>query len=178
VGLFLCEARHVRPDLREHLGVDEATEVIGAAYVGAPTVHAGVVAGVSLISFLGSGTAAAWIKLFTLNMLRAREVRGVAQWDNRSLRVHTRLGRLNLVGRPPGGHELLEKTFVYSTDLSHPAAIAQAMQRTLRPAGQVRRIAATDTAELGAALGRAISGAEVAIGAPGLDNGEVILEER
>jgi hypothetical protein len=175
IGVFLCEARFVREDLRLALRVPGGREVIGAAYVGVPTIHPGVFVGVSLLSFLEDRHCAAWAKSLTVKMLGAKQVRGVAQWDSPSLRVHTRLGPLRLIGRPPGGHELAEKTFVYETDLSDESGWAEAMERRSKEAA-TSRIAVTDLPVLNAALDRAQQ-KKIEIVAPGLDDGHVLLRE-
>jgi hypothetical protein len=132
--------------------------------------------GVSLLSFLRGVQAGAWVKLLTLRMYRARRMRGVAQWDNPSVRVHTRLGPLRLVGRVPGGHEYAERTFVYETDLADEARVVEAMARRL-PLTPTLRIAARDTGALGALLERAEAGEVLHLVPPGLEDGHVLLRE-
>ncbi|MFP2930236.1 hypothetical protein ACLESO_34585 [Pyxidicoccus sp. 3LG] len=94
IGLLRCPARLVKPEAREKLGLADEDLAIGAAYYAAPSVTPGLFIGVSLLSFLPGTGAAPWVKALTLAMLRARRLRGVAQWDNPSLRVHSRLGPL------------------------------------------------------------------------------------
>ncbi|MBJ6763624.1 hypothetical protein JGU66_22875 [Myxococcaceae bacterium JPH2] len=176
VGLVRCPARMLKPGAREHLGLAEDALAVGAAYYAAPSLTPGLFIGVSLLSFLPGTGAGAWVKALTLRMLRATRLRGVAQWDNLSLRVHTRLGALRLVGRVPGGHEYAERTFVYETDLRDATAVATAMARG---SGSVatRRIPVTDLEALGTVLARAEAGQRVEIVPPGLDAGHVLLRE-
>ncbi|NMO19595.1 hypothetical protein HPC49_35140 [Pyxidicoccus fallax] len=176
IGLLRCPARMVRPEVRERLGLADEDPAIGAAYYAAPTVTPGLFIGVSLLSFLPGTGAAPWVKVLTLNMLRARRLRGVAQWDNPSVRVHSRLGPLRLVGRVPGGHEYGERTFVYETDLSDGARVARAMERrlSLEP---TRRVPVTDLPTLGGLLDRAEAGEVLHLVPPGQDAGHVLLRE-
>jgi hypothetical protein len=109
--------------------------VILAAYVGAPSVHRGTFIGVSLLSFAHGLQAGAWVKVLTARLLQAERIRGVVQWDNLSMRVHTRLGPLRVVGPVPGGHELSARSLVYESELTDEAVVALAMKRQLRLAG-------------------------------------------
>lgn len=176
IGLLRCPARLVKPAVRERLGVADEDPVIGAAYYAAPTVTPGLFIGVSLLSFLPGTGAAPWVKALTLNMLRARRLRGVAQWDNPSVRVHARLGPLRLVGRVPGGHEYGERTFVYETDLSDSARVAEAMERrlSLEPTW---RVSVTDLPTLSRLLDRAEAGEALYLVPPGQDAGHVLVRE-
>lgn len=174
IGVLLADARHVREDLRAHLGVEEGRRLIGAAYVASPTIHPGQVVGVSLLSFLETRLASAWVKTLTLKLWGAHTLRGVAQWDSPSLRVHTRLGALRLIGRPPGGHELADRTFIYETDLTDEAAWARAMARQTPPM-RSKPISARDHATLNALLDRAIRGEDLRIAPPGLEDGKLLI---
>lgn len=176
IGLLRCPARMLKPEARERLGLAEEDPAIGAAYYAAPTVTPGLFVGVSLLSFLPATGAAAWAKVLTLAMLRARRLRGVAQWDNPSVRVHSRLGPLRLVGRVPGGHEYGERTFVYETDLSDPARVAEAMERRL-PSEPTLRVAVTDLPALSGLLDRAEAGEVLHLVPPGVDAGHVLVRE-
>ncbi|WP_338863174.1 hypothetical protein [Myxococcus stipitatus] len=176
IGLLRCPARMLKPDVRQHLGLADEDPAIGAAYYAAPSVTPGLFIGVSLLSFLPGTGAGAWVKLLTLSMLRAKRLRGVAQWDNPSVRVHTRLGPLRLVGRVPGGHEYGERTFVYESDLTDSTRVARAMARELSWV-PTRTIAVTDLPELSSLLDRAEAGASVYLGPPGVQNGQVQLSE-
>ncbi|MFP2912328.1 hypothetical protein ACLESD_46360, partial [Pyxidicoccus sp. 3LFB2] len=176
IGLLRCPARMVKPEVRERLGLADEDPTIGAAYYAAPSVTPGLFIGVSLLSFLPGTGAAPWVKVLTLAMLRARRLRGVAQWDNPSVRVHARLGPLRLVGRVPGGHEYGERTFVYETDVSDGARVAEAMERrvSLTP---TRRVAVTDLPALSGLLDRAEAGEVLHLVPPGLDAGHVLVRE-
>ncbi|TQF10044.1 hypothetical protein FJV41_41480 [Myxococcus llanfairpwllgwyngyllgogerychwyrndrobwllllantysiliogogogochensis] len=176
IGLLRCPARMLKPELRAHLGLADEEPAIGAAYYAAPSMTPGLFIGVSLLSFLPGTGAGAWVKTLTLRMLRATRLRGVAQWDNPSVRVHARLGPLRLVGRVPGGHEYGERTFVYETDLSDGARVAEAMERrlSLEP---TRRIAVTDLPALSALLDRAEAGEALYLVPPGVQDGHVLVRE-
>lgn len=176
IGLLRCPARMLKPELRAHLGLADEEPAIGAAYYAAPSMTQGLFIGASLLSFLPGTGAGAWVKTLTLRMLRATRLRGVAQWDNPSVRVHARLGPLRLVGRVPGGHEYGERTFVYETDLSDGARVAEAMERrlSLEP---TRRIAVTDLPALGALLDRAEAGEALYLVPPGVQEGHVLVRE-
>jgi hypothetical protein len=178
VGLVTCPARlcDVRP---EGLGDDD--ETVAAAYYAAPSVVAGTFVGVSLISLRERLGGAALIKALTLGMLRARKQRGIAQWSNRSLRVHTRLGPLRLSGPVPGPHEKAIESFVYEVDLTDPSAIAAAMRRPASapdpdpPAG-ARWVPVADAPALGDLLRRAQAGEPLSILPPGLSaDGQNVL---
>lgn len=176
IGLLRCPARLVKPEVRERLGLADEDPAIGAAYYAAPTVTPGLFIGVSLLSFLPGTGAAPWVKALTLGMLRARRLRGVAQWDNPSVRVHSRLGPLRLVGRVPGGHEYGERTFVYETDLSDGTRVAEAMERRLSLA-PTRRVSVTDLPMLSGLLDRAEAGEVLHLVPPGQDAGHVLVRE-
>jgi hypothetical protein len=169
IGMITCPARlcEVRP---EGLGDDD--EAVAAAYYAAPSIVAGTVIGVSLISLRKLPGAPALVKAMTLAMLRATRQRGVAQWSNPSLRVHTRLGPLQLEGPVPAAHGKAGETFVYSVDLQDQEAVATAMKRAHHddpeaPAG-ARWVPVADHEALAALLGRAASGERVEILPPGL----------
>ncbi|MBZ4411725.1 hypothetical protein ACJ2CR_31405 [Myxococcus faecalis] len=176
IGLLRCPARMLKLEARAHLGLEDEDPAIGAAYYAAPSVTPGLFIGVSLLSFLPGTGAGAWVKTLTLSMLRAKRLRGVAQWDNPSVRVHSRLGPLRLVGRVPGGHEYGERTFVYETDLSDGARVAEAMARRLS-LPHSRRIAVTDLAELSELLDRAEAGEQLYLVPPGVQDGHVLVSE-
>jgi hypothetical protein len=176
IGLLRCPARMLEPRARERLGLKEDEPAIGAAYYAAPSVTPGLFIGVSLLSFLPGSGAAAWVKVLTLQMLRARRLRGVAQWDNPSVRVHSRMGPLKLVGRVPGGHEYGERTFIYETDLMDSERVAEAMERRL-PREHVRRVPVTDLATLSALLDRAEAGEVLHLVPPGVEGGFVLVRE-
>jgi hypothetical protein len=108
-------------------------------------------------------------------MLRARRQRGIAQWDNKSLRVHTRLGPLRLEGPVPGAHGRAGESFVYAVDLSAPAAVAAAMARPPggpdpEAPGGATWVAVEDRAQLGGLLADAAAGVPVSILPPGLSS--------
>ncbi|MCC6559408.1 MAG: hypothetical protein IT372_41330 [Polyangiaceae bacterium] len=152
-------------------------EAIAAAYFAAPTVTPGLFIGVSLFSRRPGIQAGAWIKALTLKMMKARRLRGVAQWSSPSLRVHTRMGPLRVVGAVPGIHELRARSFVYESDLADDASWQDAMARrsTLSP---TRRIHSADSGELGRLLDRAEAGERIMIPPPGLDpEGHVLVRE-
>jgi hypothetical protein len=176
IGLLRCPAWMVKPEVRERLALADEDSTIGAAYYAAPSVTPGLFIGVSLLSFLPGTGAAPWVKVLTLAMLRARRLRGVAQWDNPSVRVHARLGPLRLVGRVPGGHEYGERTFVYETDVSDGARVAEAMERrvSLTPS---RRVAVTDLSALSGLLDQAEAGGVLHLVPPGLEAGHVLVRE-
>lgn len=177
IGLMLCPARELKLPLRKRLQLQADDEAIAAAYLGAPTVTPGLFIGVSLISLLPGIHAGAWIKALTLRMLRATRMRGVAQWANPSVRVHTRMGPLRVVGAVPGTHEFRAKSFVYETDLADPRRWGEAMARRLSMP-PTRRVKTDDLETLGGVLHRAEAGEPVYIVPPGLDpSGQVLLHE-
>jgi hypothetical protein len=177
IGLFTCPATTLNVPLRKRLGLHADDQAIAAAYLGAPTVTPGLFIGVSLISLVPGIHAGAWIKALTLRMLRATRMRGVAQWQNPSVRVHTRMGPLRIVGPVPGTHEFRERSFVYETDLSDDRVWGEAMARRLSIA-PTRRVRPDDLATLGRILDRAEEGEPIFVVPPGLTpQGEVLLHE-
>ena len=169
VGLLTCPARYldVRPP-----GLGDDDEGVAAAYYAAPGITPGTVVGVSLISLREGFGNAALIKAMTLKMLRARVQRGIAQWSNRSLRVHTRFGPLRLEGFVPGPHGKENESFLYTVDLTDDAALAEHMKRRHEadpdaPEG-ARWYDVEDLGSLGEILRRAASGARIEILPPGL----------
>jgi hypothetical protein len=171
IGLLTCPARlcEVRP---EGLGDDE--EAIAAAYYAAPSIVPGAVVGVSLISLREGIGAASIIKALTLKMLRATTQQGIAQWDNPSLRVHTRMGALRLLGPVPSAHGKAEESFLYAVDLADEARLREAMGRPPTIAAEAPEGAAwvpvADRGALRALLDRAASGERIEILPPGLSS--------
>ncbi|MBK8251246.1 MAG: hypothetical protein IPK82_01075 [Polyangiaceae bacterium] len=177
IGLLMCDARELKPALRKKLDLTAEDEAIAAAYVAAPSVVPGLAIGVSLISLLPAIHAGAWVKTLTIKMMRLNKLRGVAQWANPAVRVHTRMGPLRVVGSVPGTHEFRSKSFVYETDLSDEEAWADAMGRKKEPP-PTRKIAATHLDELAVILERAENGERIYVVPPGLDtSGNVLLRE-
>lgn len=168
IGLLLCSARELHPQVRKRLQLHPDDDAIAAAYVAAPTVTPGLFIGVSLISHRPGIHAGAWVKALTLGMLRARRLRGVAQWSSPSVRVHTRMGPMRIVGAVPGTHEFRARSFVYESDLSDEETFRDAMARRLSIA-PTRRIQTGDLAELTALLERAEAGEPIYVVPPGLD---------
>lgn len=176
IGLLRCPARMLNAEARQKLQLADEEPAIGAAYYAAPSVVPGVFIGVSMLSFVSGIQAGAWVKLLTLKMLRARRLRGVAQWHNPSVRVHTRLGPLRLVGSVPGDHEYVDQSFLYETDLGDEQRLLQAMERRL-VLPVTKRVGATDKQALLALLRRAEAGEALYIVPPGLEDGHVLVHE-
>ena len=176
IGLLRCPARMLDEEARQKLGLADEAPAIGAAYYAAPSVVPGVFIGVSLLSFMRGIQAGAWVKLLTLKMLRARRLRGVAQWHNPSVRVHTRLGPLRLVGGVPGAHEYVEQSFLYETELGDEARQLAAMERRL-VLPHTARVAVSDTRALLGLLRRAEAGEVLHLVPPGLEAGHLLVHE-
>jgi len=174
IGLLLCPARTLAVPLRKRIGLHADDLAIAAAYVGAPTVTPGLFIGVSLISLLPGIHAGAWVKALTLRMMRATRMRGIAQWSNPSVRVHTRMGPLRVVGPVPGTHEFRHKSFVYETDLCDDRRWRDAMARRMSIT-PTRRLQPDDAAALGDVLDRAHGGETIHIVPPGLDAKDGLL---
>ncbi len=175
IGLLTCDARVLDVPVRKRLGLRAEDRAIAAAYFGAPTVRARHFIGVSLLSLVPRVLAGAWVKALTLRMLRAERLRGVAQWQNPSVRVHTRMGPLRVVSSVPGTHEFRAKSFVYESNLESDERWSEAMQRRTQ-ARVDARIPATDLVELGQVLDRAERGDSIHVVPPGLDPaGRVLL---
>jgi hypothetical protein len=174
VGLITCPARLC--DLKPP-GLRDDDEGVAAAYYAAPSIEPGVVVGVSLISLREGIGAAGVVKAMTLAMLRAKRQRGIAQWSNPGLRVHTRLGPLRLEGPVPGPHGKAAESFVYSVDLSDPETVTAAMRRPSHapdPEGPdveaigARWLPVADQAALDGLLRRAAEGEAIDVLPPGL----------
>lgn len=175
LGLLLAPASLLAPPLRKRLELKPEDEAIVAAYLGAPTVTRHLFIGVSLISLAPGLQAGAWVKSLTLKMLRAERMRGVAQWANPSVRVHTRLGPLRVVGPVPGIHEFRERSFVYETHLRDERMWQACMARRIDIA-PTEKVPAGDLERLGAVLAAAQAGELVHVVPPGLDaHGNVLL---
>jgi hypothetical protein len=177
IGVITCPARlcDVRPE-----GLADDDEAIAAAYYAAPSIVPGTVVGVSLISLREGIGAAAIIKALTLKMLRATTQRGIAQWDNPSLRVHTRMGALRLLGPVPSAHGKAEESFLYAVDLTDEIRWHEAMTRTREASRGAPEGAAwlpvADREALRELLDRAASGERIEILPPGLsDDGARVL---
>lgn len=175
IGLLLCRAGELKTPLRKRLGLSPDDEAIAAAYVAAPTVTPGLFIGVSLISLMPNILAGAWVKALTLKMLRAERLRGIAQWQNPSVRVHTRMGPMRVVGAVPGTHEFRHRSFVYESDLRDEQRWEDAMARKLAMP-IATKVHGTDLDALGAVLDRAGAGETITIVPPGLDpSGHVLF---
>jgi hypothetical protein len=178
IGLLTCPAHlcDVRPQ-----GLADDDEAIAAAYYAAPSVVPGTVIGVSLISMRKRHGGAAIVKAMTLGMLRAQVQRGIAQWNNPALRVHTRLGPLRVEGPVPAAHGKAAETFVYSVDLADAAALEAAMRRPAHagdpdPPEGARWIGVNDHTAIAEVFARARTGEPMHILPPGLSrDGEKVL---
>ncbi len=174
IGLVLGPASRLEPEARAVARAGEGRAIL-AAYVGAPSVVPGRFVGVSLIGFSSGLGAGAWAKVLTLKMVRATSLRGVTQWDTGSLKVHTRMGPLRVVGPAPGGHELGGQSFAYECDLTDESVLAAAMQRSLPPQPSVA-VPSEDVETLGRIAEAAARGERHLILPPGLDGqGRVIF---
>ncbi len=175
IGLLVCPGSFLDVPTRKRLGLGSDELGIAAAYYGAPTVNPGVFVGVSLLSLAPRMLAGAWVKALTLRMLRARTLRGVAQWKSPAVRVHTRMGPLRVVSSVPGTHEFRAKSFVYESDLSDDARWHGAMARRSQFTPELR-VPSSDEARLAELCQRAEAGDRVWIVPPGLDaSGNVLL---
>ncbi|MCU0681484.1 MAG: hypothetical protein MUF34_04360 [Polyangiaceae bacterium] len=149
---------------------DAEGERVVAAYVALPSVEPGVFVGCSLFSFEPGGGVARLVKALTLKMLRARVQRGIAQWHNGSLRVHTRMGPLRLEGPVPKAHGQAADSFAYRVELGDEARWGRALRGEPDGAGAPGVwVPVDDRARLGRLLGRAREGEIVEVCAPGLD---------
>jgi hypothetical protein len=177
IGLLLSPARALPAETRARLDLHPDDEAIAAAYVAVPSVTPGLFIGISLLSLIPGIQAGAWVKALTLKMLGATRLRGIAQWANPSVRAHTRMGPLRLIGPVPGVHELQARSFVYESDLGDPARIRDAMGRRIELT-PTRRIRRDDLPALAALLDRALAGETIHLVPPGLDaSGEILIHE-
>jgi hypothetical protein len=177
IGLLICPATELKPPVRKRLELHPDDEAIAAAYVAAPSVTPGLFVGVSLISLLPGMHAGAWVKSLTLKMLRATKLRGIAQWSNPSLRVHTRMGPMRVVGAVPGTHEFRARSFVYESNLADEGLWGEAMARRLSST-PTQRIKNDDAPALAALLKRAEEGETILLVPPGLDaSGYLLVHE-
>lgn len=174
IGLLTCSARELKPALRKRLSLSSEDEAIAAAYVAAPSIVPRLGIGVSLISLIPAIHAGTWVKALTMKMMRLERLRGVAQWANPAVRVHTRMGPLRVVGSVPGTHEFRSRSFVYESDLQDEASWEEAMARKTQLA-PTRKIPSTDLEALGALLDRAESGERILVVPPGLDASSNVL---
>ena len=169
IGVLTCPARlcDVRP-----AGLGDDDEAVAAAYFAAPSIVAGTVVGVSLISLREGIGAAAIIKALTLKMLRATTQQGIAQWDNASLRVHTRMGALRLLGPVPSAHGKAASSFLYAVDLTDETRWKEAMTRLEKASADAPEGASwmpvADSSALRELLDRAVAGERIEILPPGL----------
>lgn len=174
IGLLMCSARELKPAVRKRLGLSADDEAIAAAYVAAPSIVPRLGIGVSLISLIPAIHAGTWVKALTIKMMRLQHLRGVAQWSNPAVRVHTRMGPLRVVGSVPGTHEFRSRSFVYESDLTDEAAWEDAMARRTQMT-PTRKIPSADLTELGALLDRAEAGERILVVPPGLDASDNVL---
>jgi hypothetical protein len=174
IGMLACHGRFLEVPTRKRLNLGPDDVAIAAAYYAAPTVEPGTFIGVSLLSLVPKIVAGAWVKALTLKMLRAKRLRGVAQWASPAVRVHTRMGPLRVVSSVPGTHEFRAKSFVYESDLTDGQAWTGAMARRAG-ATPSEKIPAADTERLARLCERAESGERLFVVPPGLDPGGNVL---
>jgi hypothetical protein len=178
IGLLTCPARFLSEQHRSELGLHPDDEAIGAAYFATPCVEPQTVMGCSLFSFLPSSGAARLIKAITLKMLKAKCQRGLAQWGNKSLWVHIRMGVLRLEGPVPASHGKAHESFIYSIDLSDEARWEDALrgnrqtERFTSESGAPKPawIPVADLDTLRGLLDRAYHGERVEVLPPGLSS--------
>lgn len=139
-------------------------ERIVAAWVGVPSLGGDAV-GVSLLSQeRGAGALAKWIGA---RAMRLPAVRGVTQATSRSIRTHTRLGPMQIVGRAPLHDH--DASLVYRTDLSDPSRVCAAMSGRARY--EHHRIAVSEPTAVDALLDRAVQAKDVWLVPPGVQDG-------
>lgn len=176
IGLLTCPGHFLDVPTRKRLGLGPDELAIAAAYYGAPTIEPGVFVGVSLLSLAPRMLAGAWVKALTLRMLRARVLRGVAQWKSPAVRVHTRMGPLRVVSSVPGTHEFRARSFVYESDLSNDERWLRSMARRATSVPDLR-IPSSDEDRLSALCERAEAGETIWVVPPGLDaSGNVLVK--
>lgn len=138
-------------------------DTIVAAWCGVPTVVAGEVMGVSLLAEQAGRGAATIVKRLGVAMLGAQAQRGLTQWTSRSIRAHTRLGPLDLLGPAPAVHGAASESFVYRCNVTAPDPTpTDRVSPTLGPA-----LAA-----------EAAAGRRVQLVAPGLDDAGLLVVSR
>jgi hypothetical protein len=174
IGLLVCHGGFLEVPTRKRLGIGVDDVAIAAAYYAAPTVASGTFIGVSLLSLVPKILAGAWVKALSLRMVRAKKLRGVAQWASPAVRVHTRMGPLRVVSSVPGTHEFRAKSFVYESDLSDDASWTRAMARR-SSREPTEKIASSDVERLSAICARAEAGETIHVVPPGLDAGGNVL---
>lgn len=138
----------------EWLGSDRK-RAIWAAYCCVPTVVPGTVMGVSLLSRRHGHGAGFVAKALGLAMHRAQRQRGLTQWENPALRVHTQFGPLKVLGPAPAQHALSGRSFAYEV----------ALGETSEPLGIPQWIPSSEGPNLAA---RAAAGASIHVVTPGL----------
>ena len=174
IGLLTCPGHFIDVPTRKRLNLHPDDLGIAAAYFCSPSIRPGAFIGVSLLSLVPRIVAGAWVKALTLRMVRATELRGVAQWRSPAVRVHTRMGPLRVVSGVPGTHEFRARSFVYESDLSDPETWTRAMARKAATAPS-EKIPATDSDALQALCERAEHGERIYVVPPGLDAGGNVL---
>lgn len=88
-----------------------------AEAISIPTIHAGLWTSFSMCTVLGGHGLGYASKLLSLRAYGARHTLGVAQYDNFSLRIHTRFGALEITEPLVRYHTCPDNTFVYRLDL-------------------------------------------------------------
>ncbi len=176
IGLALVPAEQLDPRTQAQLGVSGQQPAIAAAYYAAPSLTPGVVYGVSLIGLLEGRRLGYWVKLLTLKALRAHKQRGIAQWTNLSLRVHTRFGPMRILGPVPGEHDLKDQSFVYEVDVTDDAKLrAAALRQPVLPTNLW--VAGSDVAQTQLLCQRAARGEDLYLVGPGLEHETLFLHD-
>jgi hypothetical protein len=126
-----------------------------AQYTCVPTPEPQQVVGFSLLSLeRGLGRR---VKAMGLAMHDARSQIGVAQVDNRALRVHVGLGPLLVRAAPLAVHDLATTTIAY--ELAVPAR--DVLERIAHTGARVPALPGTRTVAIGADTARALAGARI-----------------
>lgn len=172
IGLLMCPAVLLDTSLRERLDLRPDDEAIAAAYYAVPTLDSDTVMGCSLFSLLPRSGAGRVIKALTLRMLGAGFQRGLSQWSNPSLRVHTRMGPLRLEGRVPASHGKAHESFLYRIDLRDSAQWLAHLERAAGSpiADDAHWVAVADRRALDQLLDRSAAGECIEIVWPGLSD--------
>lgn len=168
IGIITCPAKYISPQWRPP-DLKDDDEAIAAAFYAAPHLKPGTFVGVSLFSCREGIGVGAIVKAITLKMLKAKTQIGITQWSSHSLRIHTRLGNLKVLGPAPG-HDLAKNSFVYSI----------ALDDSTRPPSEGYWVGLDDTRVLNQIMTQVCRGeSKIEILAPGLssDGAKIYLRQ-
>lgn len=171
---FMVEAQDAPEELLARYGIarEEHSWIPVSEYCACPTLEPGCVSGFSLQSQWRGMALGLRTKALAMLVYGARAQVGVTQFDNPAIRVHSRLGPLQITVHRPPIHTHPSRSFVYRLELpARSTLLAMARGESVgampAPAGEPWRFEAADEAHHARLRGLLDAGRAVYIVPPG-----------